>query len=96
MNDIVLDVIDSYPVFGPFPETAELVGQSRIAYVVKIKAPDMILSAVVSVLVGINQAFQPLPQDKVLMMVNKKFQFMAELQLLIHLTPHFSLGFLSC
>jgi hypothetical protein len=54
VNDIVLNVVDSNPVFGTFPEAAELIGQRRIIHIIKIQAPDMVFAAVIRILVGIH------------------------------------------
>lgn len=49
----------------------------------------MILPAFTGILVDIHQAVQALAQDQILVVVNKKFQLMPELQLFTHFHTSF-------
>ncbi|MNC71836.1 hypothetical protein D3C75_1227990 [compost metagenome] len=52
----------------------------------------MVFSAVVGILVCVDQVLQALAQDYILVIVNKKFQLVPELQLVAHLIHLISLS----
>lgn len=95
MDDLIVPVINTDPIFAPVAEPAELLGKSRAVHVVKIQTADMILAVPSRMLVMLDQIFKPLAKDVILMPVNHKFKLVAEFKILVDgiqcLTPRFSL-----
>ncbi|MNP42964.1 hypothetical protein D3C76_1367570 [compost metagenome] len=88
MDYLVFHVVNTDPVLDPVAHPTQLFIQGLVADIVKIKAADMVFTGGSGMLVALHQCLQALPDGKILVIVDHKFQLIAVFQSHVY-TPRF-------